>query len=82
MSIIDYTDTDANLLKNWELMTKHVLETPKYEENENFWPFHETFLNHIENMGWTDIMTYYIGGINKNLATQFGEVPIKDIETF
>ena len=82
MSIIDYTATGANRLKNWELMTKPALETLKYDESENFWPFHETFLNHIENMGWKDIMRYQINGQNKYLSTQFGEIPTETIETY
>ena len=82
MSIIDYTATGANCLKNWELMTKPALETLTYDDNENFWPFHETFLNHIENMGWQDIMTYTINNVATDLSTNFGEVPIADIEQF
>ena len=81
MSIIDYGATGANCLKCWEIITKPALETLKYDENENFWPFHETFLNHIENMEWADVMTYNVQGIEKDLATQFGEVPINVIET-
>ena len=82
MSIVDYSATGANRLKNWELMTKPALETLQYEDSENFWPFHETFLNHIENMGWEDIMEYQIDGQTKDLSTQFGEVSINVIETF
>ena len=82
MSIIDYGATGANRLKNWELMTKPALETLTYEDNENFWPFHETFLNHIENMGWKDIMNYTVDNIPKDLSTQFGEVPITVIENY
>ena len=63
-------------------MTKPALETLKYNENENFWPFHETFLNHAKNMGWNKIVTYNIGGTNKDLATQFGEDPINNIKIF
>ena len=82
MSIIDYGATGANRLKNWELMTKPALETLTYEDNENFWPFHETFHNHIENMGWKDIMNYTVDNIPKDLSTQFGEVPITVIENY
>lgn len=82
MSIIDYGATGANRLKNWELMTKPALETLTYEDNENFWPFHETFLNHIENMGWEDIMEYTVDNVEKDLSTQFGEVPISIVEDF
>ena len=82
MSIVDYTATGANRLKNWELMTKPALETLKYDESENFWPFHETFLNHIENMGWNDVMNYQVDNENKDLSTQFGEIPIQTIETY
>ena len=62
MSIIDYGATGANRLKCWEIMTKPALETLKYDENEIFWPFHETFLNRIKNMGWDNnlfINLYY-----------------------
>ena len=63
-------------------MTKPALELLKYSENENFGPFHETFLNHIENMGWDNIMTYTVNGVDKNLATQFNEVPTNIVVTF
>ena len=63
-------------------MTKPALETLTYEDNENFWPFHETFLNHIENMGWQDVMTYTVNNVAKDLSTQFGEVPINTIEQY
>ena len=62
MSIIDYGVTGANRLKCLEIMTKPALETLKYDENEIFWPFHETFLNRIKNMGWDNnlfINLYY-----------------------
>ena len=82
MSIIDYGATGANRLKNWELMTKPALEILTYDDNENFWPFHETFLNHIDNMGWQDIMNYNVNNVATDLSTNFGEVPIGDIEQF
>ena len=82
MSIIDYAATGANRLKNWELMTKPALETLTYDDNENFWPFHETFLNHIDNMGWQDIMNYTVNNVATYLSTNFGEVPLADIEQF
>ena len=82
MSIVDYSTTAANQLKNWELVTKPALETLKYNDSENFLLFHETFLNHIENMGWSDIMNYQVNGQDKDLSTQFGEVPITTIENY
>ena len=63
-------------------MTKPALETLTYEDNKTFWSFHETFLNHIENMGWQDVMDYTINNVTKDLSTQFGEVLITTIEQF
>ena len=45
MTIIDHGATGGNRLKCWEIMTKPALETLEYDKSENFWTFHETFLN-------------------------------------
>ena len=82
MSIIDYAAIGANRLKNWELMTKPAVETLTYDNNENFWPFHKTFLNHIDNMSWQDIMTYTVNNVATDLSTNFGEVLLADNEQF
>ena len=63
-------------------MTKPALETQKYDDSENFWSFHEIFLNHIENFGWGDIVQYQLNNENKDLSTQFGEVPIQTIKIY
>ena len=73
--IIDYSATGSNRLKNWELMTKGTDEKLIFKQDKsNFWTFHETFSNHIRNMGWEDIMVYSIDSVEKNLTTQFGEI--------
>lgn len=81
MSIIDYGATGANRLKIWELMTKAGSRTLSYDDTEQFWPFHEMFLNHIENMGWAEVFAIPVNGANKNLSTNFGEINTTDILT-
>ena len=79
MSIVDYGATGANRLKMWELMTKSGSCTLSYDGIDQFWPFHEMFLNHIESMGWAEVFTIPVNGANKNLSTNFGEVTTNDI---
>ena len=74
MTFIRYEATGTEAIKNWELMTKPATTKLSYDESEEFWPFHETFLTHIENMGWNDILTFTVNGVNKDLSTQFGEI--------
>ena len=81
MSIIDYTATGANRLKNWELMTKAGTHKLSYDKADQFWPFHEMFLNHIENMGWTEVFIIPVKGTDKDLSTNFGEIETSDIVT-
>jgi hypothetical protein len=81
MSIIDYGATGTSRLKMWELMMKLGSRTLSYDDNDQFWPFHEMFLNHIENMVWTEVFTVPVNGANKNLSTNFGEVTTNDILT-
>ena len=64
------------------LMNQHALKSIKYNENEIFRPFYKTFLSHIKNMGWGNIMAFNVGVVDKDLATHFGEAPIDTIETF
>ena len=80
MTIIDYTATGTQAIKNWELMTKPTVTKLSYEESKEFWPFHETFLTHIGNMGWNDILKFEIDGTDKDLSTQFGEIPANIIK--
>ena len=63
----------------WELMTKSGSCTLSYDDTNQFWPFHEMFLNHIENMGWAEVFTIPVNGANKNLSTNVGEVTTNNI---
>ena len=83
MTIIDYTATGANKLKNWSLMTQPSTLKLDLDKESNFWPFHEMFQTHIENMGWEDIMQFNIPGFNQSLdlTTHFGQVPTTVIES-
>ena len=79
-SIIDYSATGSNRLKNWELMTKAAEEKLIFKRDDsNFWTFHETFSNHVTNMGWHDVMLYTIDGAQKDLVTNFGEIEMNTI---
>jgi hypothetical protein len=80
MSFIRYDANGTEAIKNWELMTKPATIKLSYGESEAFWSFHETFLTHIENMGWNKILTFQVDGINKDLSTQFGEIPSNIIQ--
>ena len=62
-------------------MTKAGNRTLQYNNTSQFWPFNKMFLTHIDNMGWEDAFKIPVNGVNKNLATNFGEVEIADIET-
>ena len=80
MTFINYAAEGTEAIKNWELMTKPSATKLSYDESEEFWPFHETFLTHIDNMGWNNILTFQVDGVNKDLSTQFGEVPSATIQ--
>ena len=81
MTIIDYTATGTTALKNWEIMTKASDEKLVYEDSSTFWPFHAVFMTHIDNMDWTNIMTYNVAGIgNVNLIDKYGQIEIATIE--
>ena len=55
-------------------MTKAGTHKLSYDKADQFWPFHEMFLNHIENMGWTEVFVIPVKGIDKDLSTNFGEI--------
>ena len=77
MTIIDYTATGTTALKNWEIMTKAGDEKLAYEDSSTFWPLHGVFMTYIDNMDWTNIMTYNVAGIgNVNLVEKYGQVDI------
>ena len=70
MPLIDYTATGTTALKNWEIMTKASDEKLAYDDSTTFWPFHCVFMTHINNMDWTEIMTY--DGVD--LLDNFGQI--------
>ena len=75
MGIIDYAATGTKRLKMWELMVKPTDEKLVYEtDKSNFWTFHEIFSTHVSNMGWSDAMMFQVGGNQKDLVSQFGEI--------
>ena len=51
------------------------------EKDFQFWPFHEMFMNHIENMGWIISLIFTELGTDYNIAKYFGQVKIEKIET-
>ena len=61
-------------------MTRAAPSKLSAEKDFRFWPFHDMFMNHIENMGWitsfvfTELGTYY------NIAKAFEQVKIDTIE--
>ena len=67
--MINYTATGANALKNWDLMTRAAPTKLSVDKNFRFWPFHEMFMNHIENMGWFDALVFTESGTDYNIAT-------------
>lgn len=80
-TLINYSATGANALKNWDLMTRAAPTKLSVEKDFRFWPFHEMFMNHIENMGWIDALVFNESGTDYNIATDFGQVTLETIET-
>ena len=79
-SLINYTATGANTLKNWDLMTRASHTKLSVEKDFRFWPFHEMFTNHIKNMGWITSLIFTESGTDYNIAKDFGQVRIDTIE--
>ena len=52
------------------------------EKYFQFWPFHEMFMNHIENMGWITSLVFTESGTDYNIAEYFGQVRIDTIDTY
>ena len=80
-NLINYTATRANALKNWHLMTRAASKKPSIKKDFRFWPFHEMFMNHIENMGWITSLIITESGTDYNIAKDFEQVKIEKIET-
>ena len=80
-NLISYAATGANALKNWDIMARAAPTKLSDEKDFRFWPFHETFMNHIENMGWITSLVFTESGIDYNIAKDFGQVRIETTET-
>ena len=80
-NLINYAATEANALKNWDLMTRAAPIKLSVEKDFQFWPFHEMFMNHIENMGWITSLVFTESGTDYNIAKDFGQVKVETIET-
>ena len=50
------------------------------EKDSRFWPFHEMFMNHIENMGWITYLVFTESGTYYNIAKGFGPIILEIIE--
>ena len=79
-NLINYTVTGANAPKNWDLTTRAAPTKPSVEKDFRFWPFHEMFMNHIENMGWITSLIFTESGTDYNIAKYFGQVKIDTVE--
>ena len=62
-------------------MTRAAPTKLSVEKDFRFWPFHEIFMNHIENMGWITSLGFTKSGTDYNIAKDFGQVKIETIET-
>ena len=79
-NLINYTANEANALKNWDLMTR-LAPTKLSTDFFKFWPFHEMFMNHIENMGRITSLVLAKVDTDYNIAKDFGQFRIETIET-
>ena len=80
-NLINYAATGANALKNWDLMTRAAPTKLSVKKDFRFWPFHEMFMNHIENMVCITSLVFTESGTYYNIAKDFGQVRIETIET-
>ena len=80
-NLINYTANGANDIKNWDLMTRAAPTKLSVDKSFRFWPFHEMFMNHIENMGWITSLVFTESGTDYNIAKDFGQVRIQTIDT-
>ena len=80
-NLINYTANGANDIKNWDIMTRAAPTKLSVEKDFRFWPFHEMFMNHIENMGWITSLVFTESGTDYNIANYFGKVRIETVET-
>ena len=80
-NVINYAATEANALKNWDLMTRAAPTKLSVEKDFQFWPFHEMFMNHIENMGWITSLVFTKSATDYNIVKDFGQVKVETIET-
>ena len=62
-------------------MTRAAPSKLSAEKDFRFWPFHEMFMNHIENLGWITSLVFTKSGTDYNIAKYFGQVKIEMIET-
>ena len=62
-------------------MTREAPMKLSFEKYFLFCPFHDMFMNHIEDMGWITYLVFTESGIHYNIAKGFGQVRIETIET-
>ena len=80
-NLINYNATGSNALKNWDLRTRAAPTKILVEKDSRFWPFHEMFMNHIENMGWITSLVFTESGTDYNIAKNFGKFRIYTIDS-
>ena len=80
-NLINYAATGAIALKHLDIMTRAPPTKISTEKDVRFWPFHEMFINHIENMGWITSLVFAESGTDYNIAKDFGQVIIETTET-
>ena len=62
-------------------MTRAAPTKLSEEKGFRFWPFHETLMDHIKNMGWLISLVFTESGTYYNIAKNFREVKLEMIET-
>ena len=81
-NLINHAATVAKGLKNWDLMSRSAPTKLYVDKSFRLWPFHEIFMNYIENMGWIISLVFTKSGKDYNIAKDFGQVRLDIIETY
>ena len=80
-NLIKYAATRANALKKLDIKTRATPTEVSVEKYFRSWPFHEIFINHIEDMGWMTYLVFTKSSTDYNIAKDFGLVKIEKVET-
>ena len=67
-NLMNYSAIGANALPNWYLVTRAASTKLSVKKDFRFWPFHEMFMNKIENMGWLTSLVFSESGTYYNIA--------------